>query len=64
MTPKALREAVHASDLSLREIGRLSEVDISILSKWLRDPDRGITLDSAERIAGALGYELRLSRKK
>lgn len=54
---EALRAAVRRSGLSRRELARRAGVGVGAVSR-LADGERGVTLDTAERLAKVLGLAL------
>lgn len=52
-----LRDAIRDSGLSVREIGRRADVDPGQLHRFLGQ-ERGLTTDTLDRIAAALGLRL------
>lgn len=60
---KTLREAIEGSDLNITQIGELSGVDKAQISRFVNEK-RTLTLESAERIAEALGLELKAKKKR
>ena len=60
---KTLREAIESSDLNITQIGELSGVDKAQISRFVNEK-RTLTLESAERIAEALGLELKAKKKR
>ena len=58
-----LRKAIAKAErkgMSRREIARLAGVSTPIVTLIMTNPDRHIRLDTAEKLAGALGKRLRL----
>ncbi len=60
---KTLREAIEGSDLNITQLGELSGVDKAQISRFVNEK-RTLTLESAERIAEALGLELTAKKKR
>jgi plasmid maintenance system antidote protein VapI len=60
---ETLREAIEGSALNITQLGELSGVDKAQISRFVNEK-RTLTLESAERIAEALGLELKPKRKK
>lgn len=58
-----LRTAIAASDLTPSEIARRSGVSRSFLSRFISG-ERGISLESAEEVAAALGMRLLVKKKR
>ena len=58
-----LREAIENSGMSLRELSRLSGVDVSQLSYFVNGK-RSMTLTSAEKIVTVLGLKLKPIKKR
>jgi transcriptional regulator with XRE-family HTH domain len=54
-----LKKAIRESGLSLAEIARLSKVDHTRLSRFVRD-DRTLTLPAAQQVCDALGLRIQL----
>jgi transcriptional regulator with XRE-family HTH domain len=52
-----LREVIDARGLSAYAVGRDAGVDAAVVSRFLRE-ERGITLETADKIALALGLRL------
>lgn len=61
-THSRLREAIRRDGRTLAEIAAASGVDPSALSRLMRS-ERGITVDSLDLLAKALGLEVRLIRR-
>lgn len=59
---EALKRAIENSGLSNYAISGLSGVDQSVLNRFVNG-ERDITLETASKIATALGAELKLKRK-
>lgn len=59
----ALREAIEKSGLTPYAISQASGVSQAILSRWLTGK-RGITLDTADKIAAALGLTCSLRKNR
>jgi len=60
---EALRELLRKEGAPSRyEVSRATGIDQGSLSRFFNGG--GLRLDNAERIAGALGYELRLARRQ
>lgn len=57
-----LRAAVRAAGLTTYSLAREAEIDSSVVVRFMNGT-RGITLDSASRLATCLGLELRPIRK-
>lgn len=58
----ALRKALAADGRTLADIARAGNVDKGILSRFMRG-QRTPTLDTADRVCGALGVDVRLVRR-
>lgn len=58
-----LRQAIEGSGLSITQLGQLSGVDKGQISRFVNE-ERTLTLESAEKIAEALGLELKPKSKK
>ncbi len=58
-----LRAAIEASPLSQYEISKRSGVSEGVLSRFMRG-ERGITLETLEKLAGPLGLELTLKTEE
>jgi hypothetical protein len=54
---KTLRKALRESDRSLRSIASEAQISPSLLCR-VQDGTRGVSLERAERVFRALGYEL------
>jgi transcriptional regulator with XRE-family HTH domain len=52
-----IREAIHESGLGIREIGRMSGIEPSRISRFIRG-ERSIDVSAASAICQALGYHL------
>jgi transcriptional regulator with XRE-family HTH domain len=55
---QALRRAIRSSGRSLREVGRLADVDPGMLSRFMRE-EADIRISNVDRLARGLGLELR-----
>lgn len=56
------RVAIEKSDLTLKELGKRSKVDVSQLSRFMRE-ERGLSIKTAEKVAKVVGIELKEIRK-
>lgn len=61
--PDEIREAIRRSGKSLRAVARASGVNVGAISR-LMARKQGLTLESAKKLGGALGFRLRLVRKR
>jgi transcriptional regulator with XRE-family HTH domain len=59
----ALKRAIQRDGRTLAEIGRASDTDKSILSRFMRS-ERDMTLGTADRVCDALGVECLLTRQR
>ena len=60
---ETLREAIKDSDLNITQLADLSKVDKGQISRFVNG-ERTLTLESAEKIAKALKWELKPITKK
>jgi transcriptional regulator with XRE-family HTH domain len=60
MLKNVLLDALDKSTESLRSIARRARTDVGTLSRFARG-ERSLSLDTADRLAAALGIEVRLS---
>lgn len=58
-----IREAVRASGLSLYAVARDSGVNVAPLQRFMAG-EHGLTVDSAEKIGGIVGLDLRPLERK
>jgi transcriptional regulator with XRE-family HTH domain len=56
--PDALRSAIKASGLTHYAVGKLADVSVSVVDRFMSG-ERDIRLETAAKIAAALGLELR-----
>lgn len=59
---EALRQAIAKSSLSQEQIAQSAGIDKGVISRLARG-ERTVTRETADRIADALGYEIRMSVK-
>jgi plasmid maintenance system antidote protein VapI len=60
---EVLREAIRRDGRSLTKLAAVADIDDGQLSRFMRG-ERGLTLDTTERICRALGVECRLVRRR
>ena len=60
---ETLRAAIVDSGVSLQQLARDTEVDVSALSRFVRD-ERSLKLESVDRLAARLGLVLKLERRR
>lgn len=59
-----LREAIRKTGRSQYELAKVADVSQAVLSKFLAENStKTLTLETAESIARAIGYDLRLTKK-